>query len=81
MISINGVISYLSEHGVKSHENSGILVVPVASPDEIEKMVSKVKGLLKECGYDKSWAVNPYCYESQVLESMEENANEQDYEE
>ena len=56
-------MKYLKDNGIDSFELSGILVVPVSSPEEIETMVPRVKRLLKECGYEKSWAVDPYYYD------------------
>lgn len=58
--TIDSTIIFLQEHGIESFEKAGILVVPVSSPDEIVGMVSKLKGLFKECGYEKSWSVDPY---------------------
>jgi len=59
-VTIDSTIIFLQEHGIESFEKAGILVVPVSSPDEIVDMVSKLKGLLKEFGYNKSWLVDPY---------------------
>ena len=59
---IDQAIIFLKEHGIEAFELSGILVVPVSSPEDIEPMVSKLKGLLKEIGYNKSWAVDPDYY-------------------
>ncbi len=61
--TIDSTIIFLQEHGIESFEKAGILVVPVSSSDELVEIVSRVKSLLNECGYDKSWSVDPYCYE------------------
>lgn len=56
-------IAHLKAHGIESFELMNILTIPVDSPEEIEPMVSKLTKLLKECGYNKSWRVDPYYYE------------------
>ena len=56
-------IAYLKEQGIESFELMGILTVPVESPEELDSTVSKLSKLLKECGYNKSWRVDPYYYE------------------
>lgn len=61
-------IKYLKQHDIVAFENAGILVVPVNSPEEIEGMVSKLKVLLKEVGYEKSWQVDPYYYHRERYE-------------
>ena len=58
-------IAYLKEHGIDSFELMGILTIPVESPEELDTTVSKLSKLLKECGYEKSWRVDPYYYERQ----------------
>lgn len=60
---IDKAIIFLKEHGIEAFELTGILTIPVSSPEEIEPMVGKLKGLLNEIGFDKSWAVDPYYYE------------------
>ena len=60
---IEKAISYLNDNGITAFELSGVLTIPVSSPDDILPTVSKVKCLLKDVGYDKSWAVDPYYYE------------------
>ena len=61
-------IKFLQERGINSFEQAGILVVPVSSVEELYGMISTVKSLLKECGYDKSWRIDPYYYENKGKE-------------
>ena len=56
-------ILYLKEHGIESFELMGVLVIPVSNPEELDIQASKISKLLKECGYDKSWSLDPYYYE------------------
>lgn len=56
-------IQYLESKGIKAFEIMNILTIPVSSPEEIEPIVSRVKSYLKECGYDKSWRIDPYYYD------------------
>lgn len=58
-------IEYLKKQGIEAFELMNILVIPVDSPKKIMPTVSKVKTYLKECGYQKSWRVDPYYYERQ----------------
>lgn len=60
---IDKAIEHLKNNGVTAFELSGVLVIPVSSPDDIEPTVRQIKRLLKEISYDKSWAVDPYYYE------------------
>lgn len=72
MTDISTAVDYLKSNGVDAVEGSGILVIPYdyisEFPDEFTKIVSKVKGLLKEIGYDKSWQIDPYYYTKRRLE-------------
>lgn len=60
---IERAIKYLKERGIESFELMGILTIPIDSPDKLDSFVSTVSKLLKECGYNKSWRVDPYYYE------------------
>lgn len=60
---IEKAIEHLKNNGVTAFELSGVLVIPVSSPEDIEPTVRMVKRLLKDIGYNKSWAVDPYYYE------------------
>lgn len=56
-------VKYLKENGIDAFEGAGILVIPCSSAEEIYDLVSKVKNLLKDIGYEKSWQIDPYYYE------------------
>ena len=60
MATIEEAIEYLKQRGITAHDCSNILTVPCSSPEEICNIVSKLKSLLKEVGYQKSWSVDPY---------------------
>ena len=60
---IEKAIQYLKEHNIKSFELMGILVIPVDSPEHLDQTAKDIKRLLKECGYEKSWSLDPYYYE------------------
>ena len=63
MRDIDEAIKYLKSKGIEAHNAAGILEIPVDNPEEIIEMVSKVKKLLQDIGYDKSWQINPYYYD------------------
>lgn len=56
-------VRILKENGVESFEGSGILVIPCSSPEEIYDLANKVRRIFKECGYNKSWQIDPYYYD------------------
>ena len=56
-------IIFLKQHGYESFELSGVLMIPIDSVDRLEQTVSTIKKLLVQCGYDKSWCVDPHYYE------------------
>lgn len=60
---IEDAIIFLKEKGIESFELSGILFIPVASAENLDSIAKQIKRYLDECGYDKSWALDPYYYE------------------
>ena len=50
-------IDFLKEKGIEAHEENLMINVPVTTPNQIGPMATKLKKLLDECGYDKSWRV------------------------
>lgn len=62
-------IKYLKENGIEAFEGSGILIIPCTSPEEIYNLVYRVKTLLKDVGYEKSWQIDPYYYERNRLDN------------
>ena len=65
MCSIDDAIKFLKSKGIESHENMGVLIIPVADARTLDSTASKIKKLLVECGYEKSWSLNPYYYDEQ----------------
>lgn len=63
-MNIDEAIGYLKDNGIDSFEQAGILVIPVSSVDELHDMVSTARSLFKECGYEKSWRIDPYYFEN-----------------
>lgn len=62
--SMNKAIEYLKTKGIEAFDGGdGILVIPCSSPEEIYDMASNVRRYFKECGYEKSWRIDPYYYE------------------
>ena len=59
---IDKAILYLKEKGIESFEQAGILVIPASSPEEIYELASTIRRYFKECGYEKSWRIDPYYY-------------------
>ena len=74
MTDISKAIQYLKENGVEDAvEVGGVLVVPYdyvhdADPDKIYRIISKLKGLLKDIDFNKSWMIDPYYYEKKRYE-------------
>lgn len=60
---MENAIQYLKENGVEAFEQKGILVIPTDSPEVLDAFVRKVRKLLQDCGYEKSWSISTYYYE------------------
>ena len=56
-------IEYLKMKGVEAFVLMNILTIPVESVNQIEPMAGRIRKLLKDCGYQKSWRIDPYYYE------------------
>lgn len=50
-------IDFLLTRGIEAHEEKLMINVPVSTPNQIGPMATKLKKLLDECGYEKSWRV------------------------
>lgn len=60
-------IAYLKEKGIEAFDGGdGILVIPVSSAEEIYDMANNVRRYFKECGYEKSWRIDPYYYQKRM---------------
>lgn len=73
MADIQKAIEYLKENDIDAVEVGNILVIPYdyvhdADPDEIYRIISKLKGLLKDIDFQKSWMIDPYYYEKKRYE-------------
>ena len=63
-MSIDKAIEALKTlYKISAFEDSGILVIPCSSPEEIFDMATKIRSLFKEIGFNKSWRIDPYYYE------------------
>lgn len=60
---IEKAIIFLKEKGIEAFELSGVLVIPVSSPENLYSLAKQIKRYLVECGYEKSWMLDPYYYE------------------
>lgn len=67
MSDINKVIDHLKENDIDAVEVGSALVIPYDyihdDADKFCGMVSKIKGLLRDVDYDKSWQIDPYYYD------------------
>ena len=63
MSDIGKAADHLKANGIEAFEGSNILVIPCDGPDYIVGLVSRVKKLLSEINYEKSWQIDPYYYE------------------
>ncbi len=61
------VIEHLKENGYDAVEVGGVLVIPYDyihdDPDKFCDTISRLKSLLKDVDYDKSWQIDPYYYD------------------
>lgn len=63
-ISVDKAIEALKAlYKISAFEDSGILVIPCSSHEEIFDIANKVRSLFKEIGYEKSWRIDPYFYD------------------
>lgn len=62
---IEKAIEVLKEHGMEPFELAGVLTIPCDGLEALEPTVNKVRHILKDCGYNKSWRVDPYHNERQ----------------
>lgn len=63
MDKIEIAIAHLKTKGIESFELMNILVIPVTSCEHLDQTAKDIKRYLEECGYDKSWRLDPYYYE------------------
>lgn len=68
MTDISAAIARLKKDGIESFEGSGILIIPCTESEQIYDMVNKVRRILKEIDYQKSWQIDPYYYQKHRLE-------------
>lgn len=53
----------LKDEGIEAFEKMGVIIIPVDSPEDIERMVRTVKNIFKRIDFQGSWQVDPYYYE------------------
>jgi hypothetical protein len=68
MTDMDKAVAELKKEGLDAIEVGGILVIPFdyvheCTEDEFYKLISKIKYIFKEIGFDKSWQIDPYYYE------------------
>lgn len=63
MTNIDEAVAFLKERGIESFGLMGILTIPIKSAEHLDQVASDISKLLKECGYEKSWRIDPYFYE------------------
>lgn len=68
---IEEAIKHLKENGIEAFEGAGIVIIPASSPEEIYDLAGRVRKIFKECGYTKSWQIDPYYYDRQSSLSKE----------
>lgn len=66
MTDIKLAVGHLKKQGIEAVEGAGILVIPASSPLEVMDLVGVVKRHLNDIGYDKSWIIDPYFYETKM---------------
>lgn len=65
MSDISTAIEYLKKNGIDAFEASGVLTIPVSSPEEIYDIANTARRIFKEIDYQKSWLIDPYYYSKQ----------------
>ena len=67
MSDISKAIAHLKENGIDAVEVGGLVVIPYNyihdDPNKFCDTISKLKSLLKDIDYHKSWQIDPYYYE------------------
>ena len=67
MSDAGAAIAYLKENNIEAIEAGGVVMIPFANlnenPDEFYALISRVKSLFKDIGYEKSWQVDPHYWE------------------
>lgn len=67
--SVDDAVLHLKERDIDAVDGGNILVIPFnyiengLTAEEIVKFVGKMKSILKEIGYEKSWQIDPYYYD------------------
>lgn len=56
-------IAHLKTKGIEAFELMNILTIPVESAENLDQVAKDIKRYLQECGYEKSWRLDPYFYE------------------
>lgn len=62
MTDISQAIEALKENGIEAFDSNNMLVIPVATPEEIYPTVERVMRIFKKIDFQKSWQVDPYYY-------------------
>jgi hypothetical protein len=65
---IDSAIIFLKERGIEAFERMGILVIPVRDVAGLDQTAKDMRRLLDECGYNKSWSLDPYYERHESLE-------------
>lgn len=79
MTDISAAIARLKEDGIESFEGSGVLIIPCTEPEQIYDMAIKVRRILKEIDYQKSWLIDPYYYQKHRLEDGRLDLNPEEF--
>lgn len=64
MTDIRTAVEFLRSNSIDAFESGGIVVIPCSNPEEIYDMANIVRRYFKEIGYEKSWQINPYYYDT-----------------
>lgn len=62
MTDISKAIDALKKSSIESFEINNILVIPVAEPEDIYPIATKVRRIFKEIDFQKTWQIDPYYY-------------------
>ena len=71
MLGITQAIDYLSKENIGSFELANVLVIPTEHIETLDVLTSRVAKLLKQCGYEGRWRIDPYYYDNHNNDDIE----------
>ena len=76
--TVEEAVIFLKSKGIDAFEQMNILVIPIEKDQLVvlDQIAKDMKRYLQECGYEKSWRIDPYYYENRQTLSGEMYADD-----